>query len=136
MLISICAVGAILGVMGRLLTENPEQFLRVMNAFSTIVPFVLAGGTIIWIGLRTKRSQSATICAQCRKDLSKTDLGTIAVCPSCGVDLSQANSVVVLPNQRRRWGLAIWGITLLLTPVVVQLGLSWLSPTGNPLQLL
>ena len=121
--------------MGRLLTESPEEFLWVMNFCSTVVPFVLAGGTIIWIGLRTKRSQSATVCAQCRKALSKTDLGTIAVCPGCGVDLSQANSVVVVPSQRR-WGLVGWGTTLLLTPVVVQLALSWLAPTRNPLQLL
>ena len=110
MLISIFAIGAILGVMGRLLTENPEQFLWVMNFCSTIVPFVLAGGTIIWIGLRTKRSQLATICVQCRKDLSKTDLGTIAVCPGCGVDLSQANSVVVVPSQRRFGGLLLGGL--------------------------
>ena len=128
--------GDILGVMGRLLTENPEQFLRVMNVFSTIVPFVLAGGTIIWIALRSKKFQLATFCAQCKHDLSKVDLQAVANCPGCGVDLSQPKTVVVLPNQRRRWGLAIWGITLLLTPVVVQLGLSWLSPMGNPLQLL
>jgi hypothetical protein len=136
MLISICAVGAILGVMGRLLTENPEQFLWVMNFCSTVVPFVLAGGTIIWIGLRTKRFQSATICAQCKHDLSKVDLQAVAICPRCGVDLNKRNTVVVLPNQRRRWGLAIWGVTLLLMPLVVQLFLSWLSPTRNPLQLL
>ena len=82
MLISICAVGAILGVMGRLLTENPEQFLRVMNVFSTIVPFVLAGGTIIWIGLRSKKFQLATICAQCKHDLSKVDLQAVQTVPA------------------------------------------------------
>ena len=54
MLISFCAVGAILGIMGRLLTERPEDFLWVMTFFSTVVPFVLAGGTIIWLGLRSK----------------------------------------------------------------------------------
>ena len=122
--------------MGRLLTENPEQFLWVMNVFSTVVPFVLAGGTIIWIGLRSKSFQSATICAQCKHDLSKVDLKAVANCPGCGVDLSQPNMVVVVSSQRRRWRLVTWGITLLLMPVVVQLGLSWLSPTRNPLQLL
>jgi len=103
MLIAICGVGALLGIMGRLLIERPEEFLWVMNLFSTVVPFVLAGGTIVWIGLRSRP-----------------------------VPYADAPS----NTSRRRWGLAIWGVALLLTPVVVQIALSVIAPTRNPLQLL
>ena len=103
MLFVICGVGALLGIMGRLLIESPEEFLWVMNLFSTVVPFVLAGGMIVWIGLRSRQ-----------------------------VPYADAPS----NTSRRRWDLAIWGVALLLMPVVVQIALTVIAPTRNPLQLL
>jgi hypothetical protein len=51
-LISMCVLGAVVGVMARLLMENPEMFLTVVRIGSTVGPFVLATATIVWLGLR------------------------------------------------------------------------------------
>jgi hypothetical protein len=52
LLISMCLLGALFGVMSRLLMENPEMFLAVVRVGSTVGPFALATATIVWIGLR------------------------------------------------------------------------------------
>jgi hypothetical protein len=49
-LISLCVVGAVCGVMGKLLIEQPETFITVIYASTAIGPFLLAIGTIIRIG--------------------------------------------------------------------------------------
>ena len=49
-LISLCVVGAVCGVMGKLLIEQPETFITVVYASTAIGPFLLAIGTIIRIG--------------------------------------------------------------------------------------
>jgi hypothetical protein len=54
-LITLCVGGAAVGVMGKLLLESPEVFLRILTLAATVGPFLLAVGTIIWIGLRGKR---------------------------------------------------------------------------------
>lgn len=52
LLISMCVIGATFGIMTRLLMENPEMFFAVLRVGATLGPFLLAVGTIIWIGLR------------------------------------------------------------------------------------
>jgi hypothetical protein len=52
LLITMCGAGAVAGILGKLLIESPERFLEVLNFGFTIGPFLLAVGTIIWIGLR------------------------------------------------------------------------------------
>ena len=52
LLISMCVIGATFGIMTRLLMENPEMFLAVVRVGATVGPFLLAVGTIIWIGFR------------------------------------------------------------------------------------
>jgi len=52
LLISMCVVGATFGIMTRLLMENPEMFLAVVRVGATLGPFLLAVGTIVWIGFR------------------------------------------------------------------------------------
>src|SRR3954465_15645693 len=54
-LIAVCVVGAVIGVMGKLLLENPEAFVAVWWIGSTIVPFVLAVVTILVVAVRSKR---------------------------------------------------------------------------------
>src|SRR4051794_4553090 len=54
-LFGMCGVGALVGIMGRLLLEQPEMFQAVLIFGSTVVPFALAVGTIIFLGLRGER---------------------------------------------------------------------------------
>jgi hypothetical protein len=54
-LIVLCVGGAFVGLMGNLLLESPEAFLRVLFFCATVVPFVLAVGTVIALGLRLKK---------------------------------------------------------------------------------
>jgi hypothetical protein len=88
-LIVLCVGGAFVGIMGKLLLDNPETFLAALWIEATILPFLLATGTIIVLGWRMKRRR-----------------------------------------------LAIWGIALLLVPLVVFLGQIVFLPTGNARQLL
>jgi hypothetical protein len=53
-LITLCLLGAFIGVMGRLLIESPETFLQALTLISTVIPFLLAVGTVIWIGFRRR----------------------------------------------------------------------------------
>jgi hypothetical protein len=54
-LIVSCALGVFAGVMGRLLLHDPQTFLQVSNSLVFAGPFLLAIGTILWIGLRGRR---------------------------------------------------------------------------------
>ena len=54
-LISLCVLGATAGILGKLFVETPETFLSVVALASTVLPFLLATGTIIVLGLRHKR---------------------------------------------------------------------------------
>jgi hypothetical protein len=51
-LIGICVFGALIGVMTRLMLENPEAFFNVMRMAVTVGPFALAVGTVMWFGRR------------------------------------------------------------------------------------
>jgi hypothetical protein len=91
LLVTMCGVGAVAGVMGKLLLENPEMFLTVLRLGSTVGPFLLAVATVVWIGLR---------------------------------------------GAPRGRGLVAWGCVLFLTPILANLAIVLLLPSGNPLQLL
>ena len=52
MLIGLCLLGAFVGMMGNWLIRSPEKFFAAIQICSTVLPFVLATGTIIWIGLK------------------------------------------------------------------------------------
>lgn len=54
-LIAICVVGATAGVMGNLLLNRPEDFINVVHFSATVLPFLLAAGTIIVLGLKRER---------------------------------------------------------------------------------
>src|SRR3954452_7564646 len=54
-LIAVCVVGAVAGVMGKLLLENPEAFVAVWMIGTTVGPFVLAVMTIVTVGVRSRR---------------------------------------------------------------------------------
>src|SRR5690242_3765374 len=54
-LVVVCVVGAVSGVMGKLLLDDPKMFVAVWRLASTVLPFVLAVGTIILVGMRSKR---------------------------------------------------------------------------------
>ncbi len=54
-LFGMCGVGAFVGILGKLLLEQPETFQSVLIALATIVPFVLAVGTVFYLGLRGER---------------------------------------------------------------------------------
>jgi hypothetical protein len=54
-LIVVCVVGAVAGVMGNLLLNRPEDFINVVHLSATVLPFLLAVGTIIVVGWKRER---------------------------------------------------------------------------------
>jgi hypothetical protein len=55
MLVGLCIVGAFAGMMGNWLIREPEKFFVAINLCATVLPFVLATGTIIWLGIKRER---------------------------------------------------------------------------------
>ena len=53
-LIATLAIGVGAGLLGRLFFANRDTFMGVVALLSTAGPFLLAIGTIVWIGLRRK----------------------------------------------------------------------------------
>jgi hypothetical protein len=60
-LIASCVLGVAGGMLGRLFVRNPEVFLLLLGAFSTVLPFLLAISTILWIGWHSPRRRWALI---------------------------------------------------------------------------
>lgn len=56
LLLVLLATGAGLGLLGRLFQHDPDLFSTVVSVLSTIVPFVLAIGTILWIAGKSRQS--------------------------------------------------------------------------------
>jgi len=54
-LIATLAIGAGGGILGQLFLRSPEMFQIVAGALATVVPFLLAIGTIAWLGVRRRR---------------------------------------------------------------------------------
>jgi hypothetical protein len=106
MLFVVCTLGATIGVMGKLLTETPETFFQILDIAVSVAPFVLATGTIIWLGL--KRTPAAAT-----------------------NDKAEANEI-----DKRRWRLVAWGVVLLVWPLVSIGITSYLWPNRNPLAVL
>ncbi|MBN2296826.1 MAG: hypothetical protein JXM70_30655 [Pirellulales bacterium] len=98
-LIVTTATGVGLGIMGRLFMRNPDIFMTVLGVLSTVVPFLLAIITIIWIGAGGKPHPAAN-------------------CRQCGADLSEVIPSQYTLRRERRWGLVIWGIMLLAMPAI------------------
>src|SRR6185295_2677828 len=136
MLVVVAVLGAVFGLMGKLLLENPEAFFSVLRVSSAILPFLLAIGTIAWIGLRRQPFQSRPICAGCKHDLPAADVDRAAACPSCNADLRQLGAMQYLCDRGRRWRLVAWAGALLLTPVIMALAIEFLLPSGNPLRVM
>ncbi|NBC11545.1 MAG: hypothetical protein GVY24_07425, partial [Planctomycetes bacterium] len=83
-----------------------------------ILPLLLACGTLIIIALKGKPAWSAPLCGKCKYDLRGKDPEQTPTCPECGADLSGPRAVLYMRGKGRRWGLAAWGIVLLLAPVL------------------
>ena len=56
LLLVLLATGAGFGLLGRLLQHDPNMFAAVVSLLSTVVPYVLAVGTILWIGRKRRQS--------------------------------------------------------------------------------
>lgn len=54
-LLATCVVGAGCGIMGKWLLDDPEMFLAALTFGATVVPFVLATGTLIVLGRRKRQ---------------------------------------------------------------------------------
>ena len=52
MFVALALVSVTIGVMGKLWIENPEAFFQTLMIATTVGPFLIAVGTIIWLGLR------------------------------------------------------------------------------------
>jgi hypothetical protein len=61
MLIAVCVLGAYCGIMARLFYESPEQFFTAFILSYTVGPFLLAIGTIVWLGLRLRPGSRRSI---------------------------------------------------------------------------
>ena len=135
MAIAVGGIGAFVGVMTKLYLEEPEIFQRAMGLLATVLPFVLAIGTVLWVGFCRRPAKALPLCSQCNHVLNDVDPAVLA-CTECGKDLSQAGAIEFLANPQSRWGLFVWGVAILLMPVAAGLGLLLLLPSGNPLKAL
>jgi len=117
-LIAMCTLGVGGGLLGKLFLRYPDVFLGVMGAISVVVPFVLAIGTVFWLGIRRQRSVGLVpLCATCDQVLSVADPRELARCPECEADLAAPEGMVWMRDEGRHWGLVIWAAMLLLMPV-------------------
>ncbi len=137
MALAVGGLGAFFGVMTKLLIEKPEVFFQVLTILSTIVPFLLAIGTILWLGCWYKPNPVNPICAKCFHVLRDVVPSATPVCPHCGAELFQPRAVEFARNQKgRRWALAAWGVALLLMPLLISATRLIAWPSGDPLRVL
>ena len=95
-LIATCTAGVGLGILGRQFLNDPEMFLGVLQVLSTVVPFLLAVGTIVWLGFRGQQS-----CVR-----------------NYGDNSTVAESLPQAGRRERRWDLVAWGFILLFMPLI------------------
>ncbi len=131
-LIAVLAAGLTLGVMGQLVRSRPEIFLAVLYAGSTVLPFLLAIGTVLWVGLHRSPTWSLPACANCGRDLRWLDLNQVTVCPQCQADLAAPKAVAFHRKQYRSGRMIVWGMVLLLMPVVGIGGAMLVSIAAGP----
>ena len=120
-LITVAALGAFLGIMIKLFLEKPRAFSAVIDLIATVVPFLLAIGTIAWLGFRRKSLRSLPVCAGCKHELRSVDSDSEPRCPACGFDLAQPGAVLFVNHRQRRWALLAWAGVLFLMPPAVAL---------------
>ena len=136
MLLTVTVVGAVLGVMVKLLLVKPELFFQVLGIASTVGPFVLAIGTIAWLALKRRPLPSQVLCARCKHSVPSGDPKQMPHCPECQADLTLSGALLAVLERKRRWGLLGWAAALLLMPLVVPLAYMVALPSGNPIQIL
>lgn len=117
-LIGVCVTGLSIGVLGHLFRRDPESFLEAVEVLSTIVPFVLAIGTLVWLGLRRRPLAMEPLCGQCREVLRARQPERLGVCPACGAALDQRQAILFRRRHARPWGLVVWAGLLVLVPLV------------------
>jgi hypothetical protein len=131
-LLAVLAAGLTLGILGQLFRHQPELFAVVISVLSTIVPFVLAIGTVVWIGFHRSPVWSLPICASCRRDLRWLDLNEVAACPQCGADLTAPKALAFERSRYRSGRMIAWGFLLLMIPVIGIAGTILYSTVAGP----
>jgi hypothetical protein len=115
-LVVVLAAGLTLGILGQLCRRQPEIFMAVVSGLSTVVPFLLAIGTVLWLGYHRSPVWSLPMCAGCRRDLRWLDLRVMTTCPQCGADLTAPKGVAFVRGGYRSGRLIAWGIFLVFMP--------------------
>lgn len=121
-LIAVLFAGLVLGVLGQLYRHQPEEFLIVLTVGTTVLPFFLAIGTVIWIGFHRSPVWSLPVCSACRRDLRWLDLNEVTNCPQCGADLAAAQALAFSRKRYRSGRMVAWGIVLILMPAIGLMG--------------
>lgn len=134
LLVAVGVVGPILGIVYHMLTRRPEAFFVATTVISTLLPFVLAIGTVIWIAATGRPRLSMLACAQCQCELTSGALPE--VCPDCQARLDRAQAVMLATNGLARRRLLAWSMGLVLVPALLQVSLAIFIPTRDPLALL
>ncbi len=117
-LIATCATGVAAGLLGRLFIRTPELSSVIVTLICTAVPFALAIGTILRLGLRRESAWSTPTCRECGCDLCPVDPTRLANCPACGADLTAPKALLFPGGRSRRWDLVAWGAMLMATPIL------------------
>jgi hypothetical protein len=91
----------------------------------TLLPLLLACGTLLVMAWRGKPAWSTPYCRACGYDLRGRDPERTAACPECGADLTDKRALQYVRGKGRRWGLAAWALALLALPFVIAGGV-WL----------
>ena len=96
----------------------------MFTALLTLIGFMLlAGATLLAVGLRGPRINDHPVCRGCRFDLSGSPQ-PLGLCPECGADLSQPSRVRT-GQRRRRPGLAGIGAVTAALAILAGAGIGW-----------
>ena len=117
-LLGVLAAGLTLGILGQLFRRQPDVFEVILTIFSTIVPFVLAIGTVLWLGFHRSPVWSLPLCAACRRDLRWLDLNEVTTCPQCSADLTAPKALTFERSRYRSGRMIAWGFVLMMMPVL------------------
>src|SRR4051812_3856137 len=91
--------------------------------FIGIAAVAATGIGLLWFGLRGRRVGDHPFCRKCGFDLFGRPEGSTA-CAECGADLAGRRAMVIGVRRRRR-GMLVGGVTLLIPALLVGGVLGW-----------
>jgi hypothetical protein len=103
-----------------------------MSFFAAVIPPLIAGVALVWLGVRGRRVDDHPICRRCGFDLFGRPDGSDR-CAECGADLAHPRALRDGRRERRR-GLLGGGVALLLVAVALAGGKGYTAYLASDVQ--